>query len=344
MPVATRESKMNTRLTDQLNVAKQETIGPSFRSFLSAYTQKPIREWSQVVFHRNQAVEEIPPADTSSSRNTQNKIPVKVREGDVIVYVYSGSRTYHLTGVVSTKDKYERLYEIDLILEVKQALPVAKAYHEEEDPVGNAINQVKFWFEQDANSYNHDQIPKWEPQFDIWNTHLLDRFGIAIQPKDKALLRKDPHYSELARMKLEIEKKEKERDFTRREEIKDQVHRICAELLQAAADETKETLQERVREGFEKGQPTSEIWAELYAIIYAIGDADRQINLEQRILKLRQTREQGRTDPTKDAKRNTATSHQDTKPVPTIVNKDSWQDSRFAMPNLPSKDGVRHTQ
>ncbi len=327
---------MSNEWTNQLNIAKQEVVGPSFLSFLFARTQKPVVGWSQVIFHRNQFIEEIPPANASNPLATQNTTAVIVREGDVIVSVYRGSRLYDLTGTVSTKDKYQRLYDISLSLEVHHPIPAAKEYYQEKDPAGKAITQVKSWFEEAVQSYNHDQFPNLPPLFDKWN-NWLKPLGIAIQPEGKTRFSEDPYYSELARIELEKEikrmqeeikyeqekllkvyenkKKEIERDFARREEVKDQIHKICSELLQVAADEIKDTLRERVHEGFEKGYLTSQIWDELYTVLYAIGDDERQINLEQRIMAHVESMNQGRIKSTADIKRNTATSAQDTEPA-----------------------------
>lgn len=327
---------MSNQLTNQLNIAKQEVVGASFLSFLFPRTQTPVAGWSQVIFHRNQSIEEIPPVNTSNPLATQNATVVKVREGDVIVSVYHGSRYYNLTGTVTTKDKYRRLYEISLSLEVHHPMPVARAYYQEKDPVGNAISKVKSWFENAAQSYNHDQLPNWPPLFDKWN-NWLDPHGIAIQPEGWTKFHEDPYYSESARLKqeketkriqeevkfeqektmkkYEFEKKAIERDFVRKEEVKDQIHKICSALLQVAADEMKDTFQERVREGFEKGHLTSQIWDELYTVLYAIGDKERQINLEQRMVALIESMDQIRIKPMTDAKRSIATSVQDTEPV-----------------------------
>ena len=321
---------MSNELTNQLTIARQEIVGPSFLSFLLGGTEKkPVAGWSQVVFHRDRPVEEIPPINAGSSLIVHTTT-VRVREGDVIVYVYTGSRTYHLTGTVSTKDGYNRLYEIELSLCVNNALPLAKAYCQEKDPVWEAINRVQSLFQDYASYYSHDELLSSDAPFEEWNTKWLGKLGIAIRPRSKAMFREDPHYSELARIrqankelkeKYEQEKAQKEyecekntieRDFARREEVKNQVHKICSDLLQAVADEMKETLRERVREGFEKGSLTSEIWDELYTVLYALGDDDRQFNLEQRIVAHKESLEQIRMRPTTDVKRNTATSAQNT--------------------------------
>ena len=339
---------MSNKWTDQLNMAKQEVVGPSFLSFLLISTQrKPVVGWSQIVFRWNQPVGEISPANANNSLAAQSRTAVKVKEGDVIVHVYRGLRSYHLTGIAFTKDKYKRLYEIELSLEVHHPIPVAKAYYQEKDPVQEAISQVQSLFEEYTQYCNHDQLPRVEPPFEEWNTQWLDHLGIAIRPKTKAMFREDSYYSELARMEqekknlkeklalekeikrmeeeikyeqekaqkeLEFEKKRIERDFARREEVKDQIHKICSELLQVAADEMKGTLQERVHEGFEKGSLTSEIWDELYTVLYAIGDEDRQINLEQQMVALMQSMDKARINLTKGSKGNTITTDRDIKP------------------------------
>jgi hypothetical protein len=260
-----------------------------------------------VVFHRNGSVEEIPPADENNSLSTQNLAAVKVREGDVVLYVYRGLRAYHLAGTVSTKDNYKRVYEIDLLLEVKHALPLARMYYREEDPVREALSEVKLWFEWEARSVEYNRLPGWGPEFDRWNADWLSHYGIAIRPNNKALFREDPHFSDIERVKNEFARKTLERNFARQEEIRDQIHRICSDMLQVAANEMKDTLQERVREGFEKGQLTSEIWDDLYKVISAIGDDDRQIKLEQQMTAQVEATRQTNTSPiTESIKRNTA--------------------------------------
>jgi hypothetical protein len=118
-----------------------------------------------------------------------------------------------------------------------------------------------------------------------------------------------------------------ERDFDRQEETKDQIHTICSGLLQVVADEMKETLKERVREGFERGNLTSEIWDELFTVLYAIGDDEQQINLEKRISSYMEALRKTRMKSATDFKDNNPASAPDTEPSLYAIEQDGTSDN-----------------
>ncbi len=322
---------MGNMMTDQLYLATKEDRA---NNFLFVRLLKPLVGWSQVVFRGALPLGVIDPSDATHSLSLSSRSSIIAWKSDTVILVYRGPRSCTLTGTISTKDSYKRSYEIPLTLVVANPSSVAKAYRQEKDPANQAIDQVKSWFENRASRYNHDQIIHWDPPFEECNISWLKDIGIKIQPNGKPTFREDRHYSELARIRqeklqkrYEYDKKAMEGDFARQEETKNQIHKICSDLLQVVADGMKETLKERVHEGFERGYMTSEIWDELFTILYAIGDDDQPVNLEKRIgahmEALRKTRMKAATD----FKDQDSVSVQDTEPFLRAIEQDGASDS-----------------
>ena len=105
------------------------------------------------------------------------------------------------------------------------------------------------------------------------------------------------------------------------------IHTICLDLLQVVADGMKETLQERVHEGFERGYLTSEIWDELFTVLYAIGDDDQPINLEKRIGAYMEALRKTRMKATTDFKEHNPASAPETEPSLHAIEQDGASDN-----------------
>lgn len=258
---------------------------------------KVIPDWSQVIFR----------GDRYYGHMDALGIPIKVRTGDIAVLIYQFPRLYSLTGTVSTKDNYKRIYDVPLELRVRGLIATATEYFQEKDPADQAIRHVKERFERDAYRYNHDDFQRmsigWS--FERWSEEIIKETGIIIKQSSKAMFRQDPRHTELNRLRAESilkEEQEKRRHqqeilqkqhtfemerlanaFQREEGIKDEIHKFRTDLLATTKKELNEFFIERAKESFEKGNSSSEIMTELLTMLHTIGDYDQYILFENKI-------------------------------------------------------------
>jgi hypothetical protein len=235
-----RQIIMGNIVTDQLHLATKED---RTNNFLFVRLLKPCVGWSQVVFRGDLLLGEIDPSDATHSLSLSSRSSIVAWNGDTVILVYRGSRPYTLTGTISTKDSYKRLYEIPLVMQVTHAHSVALAYRQEKDPASHAIARVKSLFENRASHYNHDQIIHWDPPFEECNLSWLRDIGLKIQPNGKPTFREDRYYSELARIRQESKELEEKMLLEQKIKQKQEEMKYKQEKFQREFEYTKRTIE-----------------------------------------------------------------------------------------------------
>lgn len=273
---------MDNMLTDQLLLARK--IYAQGILFFQ-HPLQPLDDCYQVVFQGDRYQGIVGP-------NTPHEQLVKVRKDDVIIRVYFESRIHSLTGTLSTKDRYKRIYEIPLEVTVSNLAYFATNYFQKKDPAKQAIDTFKARFEQYVTGVEYTRVQSLVIPFAQWNT-AWETTGIQLKQSGKTMFRADPQYSdpdvEAAKLqeqirkqqatlelektiqilqdKIEQERKEIQKDFERREKTKEQIYTICYNLRQVAAEEITAVLKERIHEGFENGHTSSKISDEYFALL-----------------------------------------------------------------------------
>jgi hypothetical protein len=233
---------------------------------------------------------------------------IKARKNDVIIRVYLEPRIYILTGTLSTKDKYKRVYEIPLQLTVSDPGQLAETYFQRRDPAKQAIDTFKATFESYATWIDYTRLQGLSIPFAQWNTRWQET-GIRLEQSAKTMFREDPQYTdpyaERARLQEQIrkqlealemeqsvqavqdkirrEREQVQKEFERQEKTKDQIYTICYNLRQVAAEEITTVLKERIHEGFESGRTPSQISGEYFALVSMFEDRTH-IKIEQSII------------------------------------------------------------
>jgi hypothetical protein len=289
---------MENLLTDQLRLA-QKQYAPGFLFFQQRL--QPLPDCHQVVFQGDQLQGIVSP-------NAIREQQIKVRKDDVIIRIYLESRIYVLTGTLSTKDKYKRVYEIPLQLTVSDPGHLAETYFQKRDPAKQAIDTLKATFENYVAWIDYTKVQSLSIPFTQWNAYWQET-GIRLEQSAKTMFREDPQYTDpyaeraklqeqgrkqletleiersiqLAQDKIQREREQMKKEFERQEKTKDQVYTICYNLRQVAAEEITTVLKERIHEGFESGRTPSQISGEYFALVSMFEDRTH-IKIEQSII------------------------------------------------------------
>lgn len=296
-------------LTNQLNfVSQEEKKGIPFieRALI------PQPGYHQVVYRKGVYTGRLQAGTTANHG-------VKAQRGDDIFSVTDTPQPYALVGTIRTKDKFRRIYEIPLDVQVADPRRVVEVYVRQHDPAKLAIDAFKEKFEYYASRYTHAQLLVLHQGLPLkeWNISIIAMTGFAIQQSGKALFREDPDFTELATIeqatekqrreiqaKYEIEaiekefqrtqeniqndhrrrEKEKQNDFQRQENTKEHINQICKQFRDVAVKELTAVLQERIREGFDSGRPISEIGGE-YLSLFELFDDPFHVQVEQDMYK-----------------------------------------------------------
>jgi hypothetical protein len=289
---------MDNILTDQLRLA-QKNYAPGFLFF--RHRLQSIFDCHQIVFQGDRPQGIVSPG---ALREQQ----IKVRKDDVIIRVFTEPRVYILTGTLSTKDKYKRVYEIPLELTVNDPALFAESYFQKKDPARRAIETFKESFERFAMSIEYTRVQSVNIPFAQWNVRWQET-GIYLRQSDKTMFREDPQYTdpyaEKAKLQEQVEmqiytleanksvqftqdriqreREQAQKEFEHQEKTKEQLYTICYDMRQVAAEEITTVLKERIHEGFESGRTPSQISEEYFALVSMFEDR-MHITLEESII------------------------------------------------------------
>lgn len=109
-----------------------------------------------------------------------NSFPVKVHKGDIIYRVSLIPQPYDFTGIITTKDGYQRMYEISLQLLVNSPRQCVESYRAGKDPASLTIGQFKTQFELFFSQFVHDEIDHSSARIGKINQQLSDLYGIVV--------------------------------------------------------------------------------------------------------------------------------------------------------------------
>ncbi len=271
-------------LTDQLRLVEKTDVKTFF---LFARSLVAHSDYYQIVFRKNEgSFDKVDPY-------TPPLRPVKVRQGDTILHIYTAPRDYSLTGIIVTKDHYRREYELVLQLTVSDPERIAFAYVNGEDPARQTINTIKYAFENYASSMEHQKIPGFLP-VDNWILINLPDIGLKVEQKEILTFHEDPHFIQQEMLQKEATIQDLQKEIQIRQDLAqkklehqkqtiEHLYTICHNLRQAAADEITGILRERIREGFERGYTTTQISDEFFALLRIFGD-ETHTSLEDDII------------------------------------------------------------
>jgi hypothetical protein len=289
---------MDNMLTDQLLLA-QKKYASGFLFF--QHRLQPLFDCHQVVFQGDRLQGIVSP-------DTIREQQIKVRKDDVIIRVFSEPRVYLLTGTLSTKDKYKRVYEIPLELTVSDLALFAENYFQKKDPAKQAIDLFKANFEHYATGIEYMRVQSLNISFAHWNVKWQET-GVHLEQADKTMFREDPQYTDpnveraklqeqtqkqiealeanksvqFAQDKIQRAREQAQKEFDHQEKTKDQLYTICYNLRQVTAEEITAVLKERIHEGFESGRTPSQISGEYFALVSMFEDRTH-IEVEKSII------------------------------------------------------------
>ncbi len=202
---------------------------------------------NQEVFRGEDHIGSVYPSNGQAENAGNAFMPlVKARRGDLIYRVSLTPQPYDLTGVITTKDGYRRVYQVRLELLVKNSSRCLERYRDSEDPAALAIGQFKVAFERFVSRYAHDEVDHMRLAFDGLNNQLSDYCGIIIERSNYS------SHTDLRReQELEIQQKTelKKREVMAEVEAKMFELRQRAELKkeELATDAEVKELEEKIR-------------------------------------------------------------------------------------------------
>src|SRR2546423_7244003 len=123
------------KLVEEVVVSGRPVLG---RIPLSLFDQVifVIEDVSQEVFRGKNYLGSVRPASFYAEKALSlDTMPlIKARRGDMIYRVTLAPQPYGFTGTVQTQDKYQRMYEMQIVLEVKDPTRIIEWYHQSKDP------------------------------------------------------------------------------------------------------------------------------------------------------------------------------------------------------------------
>ena len=111
----------------------------------------------------------------ASTNGTQS---IKARKGDIIYCISLNPQPYTLTGIITTKDGYRKMYEISFQIQVNNSRQFIEKYHRGKDPVAAAIHDFKTAFERYFSGFNHDEIDFKRLGYGNLNKWLSKEYGL----------------------------------------------------------------------------------------------------------------------------------------------------------------------
>ncbi len=272
------------KLVEEIVISGRSMLGkmplPLFDQVLPA-----INGFNQEVFRNGAYLGSVHPTNFPVEKaNSLGVIhPIKVRRGDIIYRITLAPQPYHFPGTVQSKDKYQRIYDMSIVLMVNNTTRVIEWYHQSKDPAGWVINRFKENFEQWASSIEHDKLSSAKPSWDNITQLLSNQCGIRItQPRwsfradlirgreweirQHAELRKVEiekeheiksleeqlrREREIAQKDFDRDEKSKQNEFVRAEKLKNRRNEAYMQLLSETVKELMTMNRERIREALD---------------------------------------------------------------------------------------------
>ncbi|GCE27577.1 hypothetical protein KDA_30610 [Dictyobacter alpinus] len=293
---------MTNLVTDQLCLIQTRDI--ICLPFLAqTITPDPIR--SLVIFNDENAmqIDHIKPQKLTSNAR------IKVKNGCKILAVTHSPKNYRLAGTVRTRENYQYIYEIPIVLTVRDAIAVARSYFQNLDPAQQAIIQLQQLIEKYISRIPFDKVQINNMPLLYWSNTELDQNGFSIMQIDKASFHIDPRYNgpdmeifairrnrdiKLEEMQAEQDvldykdeqdrlNKEIKNEFERQEGTKDQLYKICCQIRDKTSEETIKALQARIQESFAVGESPNQI-ADIYFTLLGIFQGQKHADIENNVI------------------------------------------------------------
>jgi hypothetical protein len=168
---------------------------------------------SQEVFRGENHLDSVHPGNQSVGASSTKPLPVKARKGDIIYRVSLIPQPYDFTGIITTKDGYQRMYEVSLQLLVNSPRRCVENYRASKDPASLTIGQFKTQFELYFSQLVHDEIDLSSTRIGKLNQQLSDLYGIIVVHPNWRFHADPRRKRELEiQQKTELRKKEVEAD------------------------------------------------------------------------------------------------------------------------------------
>jgi hypothetical protein len=270
---------MYNQVTDRFKLVQMELVKavPAFGRTITA-----VEKYSLEVFRGEFHCGSVRIQRTGFVNNTgQEYNKMKVYSGDIIFWISLVPQPVSISGHLTTKDEYIRVYDVTFDLVVSNPVLFVQGYRLGKDPVHFAIEKIKLSLQGYASRTQHDKLVRIEKLNDGWNNRLNDDTGMRVLQISHWSLRDDPKRKEIdtvvkeaERNKVSVTKKaeiqkleerlERERDsdqraFEREQETIEHMHKLHLELRETAARELTDILRERIRYTFERGTPIDEV-------------------------------------------------------------------------------------
>lgn len=270
---------MYNQVTDRFRLVQTEFVKavPAFGRTITA-----IENYSLEVFRGEFHRGSVRMHRAGFVNNTEQEyVKMKVYNGDTVFWVDLVSHPVSISGHLTTKDKYIRVYDITFDLVVSNPSLFVQGYRLGKDPVHIAIEKFKSSLQGYASRIEHDKLVPIKQPSNEWNNRLRADTGIKLLQISHWSLRDDPKRKEIdtvvqeaERNKVSVTKQaeiqklkerlERERDaekkvFQREEDTLDHMHKLHLRLRETAAQELTEILRERIRYTFERGTPIDEV-------------------------------------------------------------------------------------
>jgi hypothetical protein len=280
---------MYNQVTDRYRLVQTEHVraAPVIGRTISA-----VEGHSLEIFRWGEHLFSVRTSGTGSGINA-GRVPVKMRvnDGDVIYKVNILPQPIPVVGSLTTKDKYVRIYDINVDLMVSDPVLFVQGYRQGKDPVKLAIERVKTSLQDYASRTEHDKLASLKLG-SAWNEMLCAETGMMVTQISRWSLQRDPKRDEVLTFLREAENKrktiraqadiqkledtlERERDtlnrlherleqekqnaFDREEATRRHMHELYMRLRETAVQEFTDILRESIRYAFESNKSIDEV-------------------------------------------------------------------------------------
>lgn len=242
-------------------------------------TLVPLPGKQQEVFRGGVPTSSVLPLNTPTPQG-YTEGSTKVRKGDIIYRISVRPKLHPIVGTILTRDRYQRLYEINITWQASNPLQCAYMYHRGEDPTRKAMVHFKATFQKYASEFDHNKLDTVQFPFEQWAESLRELYGItalctkpvfrfddkktredkvhqdarfrifAIEEEEKVKGLEEDIRMRQERLQKEFmrDEKRKENEFTREEKLKSHINEARIKLLDQSIDELVRINKERLND------------------------------------------------------------------------------------------------
>lgn len=223
-------------VTDQLKLV-QEVLNEQGVLLENVFGKAPrvFSGYFQDIYRNGQFVGTVPPLERLPE-DQPYRSQLRLYKGDNIYRIPATSIPYSFQGTLTTREHYQRIYDVEVELEVQNRQSLIKEYQKSHDPARWAIYHYKQHFEAEALQHEYDRLSEIKSSLAAKSEQLNTTFGIKIlNPRwnikdDPQRLQDDEIYLEQERKKRSLRDEADQKESLLQLEQRNEITRLRLQL------------------------------------------------------------------------------------------------------------------